>query len=161
MGFDNPGGPGKGPETSDKPTPPSTGEQPPATSGTETGSRTPRLDSYRAAGVEFPGRPKNGTEQGGEQGNEQGGDRDQGTDEGTSTDPPADNKVGTEDQEKKGSETGESETESPTGDGESEDGAPRNGAPQDGTAKTTDVGERDPEPGELPPAPGAEAPEKA
>ncbi|MGC4954999.1 hypothetical protein ACLQ2P_17420 [Actinomadura citrea] len=62
MGVDNPsGGPGKGPETPDKPTPPRTDDQPPADAPGTSG--TPRIDSYKAAGQQVPGRPETGTEQ--------------------------------------------------------------------------------------------------
>ncbi|MES9601920.1 hypothetical protein [Actinomadura sp. NPDC000929] len=58
MGVDNPpGGPGKGPETTDKPTPPDTGgtssHDHPGADG-----KTPRMDSLAAAGWKFPGRPE-------------------------------------------------------------------------------------------------------
>ncbi|GAA4390803.1 hypothetical protein GCM10023088_67170 [Actinomadura verrucosospora] len=65
MGLDNPsGGPGKGPETPDKPTPPRTESKPPADASG--GSQTPRIDSYVAAGQPVPGRPEAGTERRGD-----------------------------------------------------------------------------------------------
>lgn len=64
VGVDNPGGPGKGPETPDKPTPPRTGDKPPAEASEPSG--TPRRDSYEAAGHKVPGRPESGTEQRGD-----------------------------------------------------------------------------------------------
>lgn len=63
--MDNPpGGPGKGPETPDKPTPPRTGDKPPADASGPSG--TPRIDSYVAAGQPVPGRPETGTERRGD-----------------------------------------------------------------------------------------------
>lgn len=65
VGLDNPsGGPGKGPETPDKPTPPRTESKPPADASG--GSQTPRIDSYVAAGQPVPGRPEAGTERRGD-----------------------------------------------------------------------------------------------
>ncbi|MEU8124661.1 hypothetical protein AB0C21_38620 [Spirillospora sp. NPDC049024] len=66
--MDNPsGGPGKGPETTDKPTPPDTGgtssHDHPGADG-----KTPRIDSLVAAGWTFPGRPEAGTRQPGDRG---------------------------------------------------------------------------------------------
>ncbi|MGW2308384.1 hypothetical protein [Actinomadura luteofluorescens] len=63
VGLDNPpGGPGKGPETPEKPTQPSTGGESPSTVPGADG-RTPRIDSYKAAGQPVPGRSEVGTEQ--------------------------------------------------------------------------------------------------
>ncbi|WP_339153953.1 hypothetical protein [Actinomadura luteofluorescens] len=63
VGLDNPpGGPGKGPETPEKPTQPSTGGESPSTVPGADG-RTPRIDSYKAAGQPVPGRSEAGTEQ--------------------------------------------------------------------------------------------------
>ncbi|WP_329088707.1 hypothetical protein OG979_33000 [Actinomadura citrea] len=77
MGVDNPsGGPGKGPETPDKPTPPRTDDKPPADAPGTSG--TPRIDSYKAAGQPVPGRPEAGTEQ--------RGHRDEAQSNGSSTD---------------------------------------------------------------------------
>ncbi|WP_160161013.1 hypothetical protein [Actinomadura sp. K4S16] len=64
--MDNPpGGPGKGPETTDKPTSPDTGgtssHDHPGADG-----KTPRMDSLAAAGWKFPGRPEAGTGQPGD-----------------------------------------------------------------------------------------------
>ncbi|WP_339154927.1 hypothetical protein [Actinomadura luteofluorescens] len=81
MGVDNPpGGPGKDPETIDKPTPPDSGgtssHDHPGADG-----KTPRMDSLAAAGWKFPGRPEAGTGQ--------PGDRDTKTN-GSTADPPRD-----------------------------------------------------------------------
>lgn len=81
MGVDNPpGGPGKDPETIDKPTPPDSGgtssHDHPGADG-----KTPRMDSLAAAGWKFPGRPETGTGQ--------PGDRDTKTN-GSTADPPSD-----------------------------------------------------------------------
>ncbi|MEU8122390.1 hypothetical protein AB0C21_27095 [Spirillospora sp. NPDC049024] len=63
MGVDNPpGGPGKGPETTDKPTPPDTGSTSPHDHPGADG-KTPRMDSLRAAGWKFPDRPEAGNGQ--------------------------------------------------------------------------------------------------
>ncbi|WP_141578036.1 hypothetical protein [Actinomadura sp. WMMA1423] len=63
--MDNPPGPGKGPETTDKPTPPESGgtssHDHPGADG-----KTPRVDSLSAAGWKFPGRPETGTGQPGD-----------------------------------------------------------------------------------------------
>lgn len=67
VGLDNPpGGPGKGPETPDKPTPPRTDAKPSADASSTSG--TPRIDSYVAAGQPVPGRPEASTEQRGDRG---------------------------------------------------------------------------------------------
>ncbi len=81
MGVDNPpGGPGKGPETTDKPTPPDTGSTSPHDHPGADG-KTPRMDSLRAAGWKFPERP--------EAGNGQPADRDPQTN-GFTSGPPRD-----------------------------------------------------------------------
>lgn len=64
VGMDHPGGPSKGPETADKPTPPGPGDQPPPAPPGSSG--TPRMDSLRAAGWKFDSREEAGTEQPGD-----------------------------------------------------------------------------------------------
>ncbi|MBB6395958.1 hypothetical protein BKA00_002872 [Actinomadura coerulea] len=60
MGVDHPGGPGEGPEPTDKPTPPKTGDEPPAPPGAD--GKTPRKDSLKAAGWQFDDQQEPGTD---------------------------------------------------------------------------------------------------
>ncbi|GAA1797853.1 hypothetical protein [Actinomadura chokoriensis] len=62
MGVDHPGGPGKGPETIDKPTTQGNGDKPPAQNNGSS-SETPRADSLRAAGWNLEGYGETGTDQ--------------------------------------------------------------------------------------------------
>ncbi|MES9543697.1 hypothetical protein [Actinomadura sp. NPDC000600] len=106
MGLDNPpGGPGKGPETTDKPTPPDTGGK---ASGDNPGAdgKTPRIDSLRAAGWKIPEQPDTG--------NGQRDDRQGQSSESSSSDPagdkpktPADPPAETDPKAKEKPETGD------------------------------------------------------
>ncbi|GAA4333561.1 hypothetical protein GCM10023178_46900 [Actinomadura luteofluorescens] len=152
MGVDHPGGPGKGPETTDpvdKPTPPSTGGEPPA--APEGASRTPRMDSLRAAGWKF--------ENPGDASSAPRGDDATRTSESSSTDsvgenqPPPDDPSGKVDQG-----TGE-KTEAETG----SQAVDREADPKTRTGETTGTGEKDQDPqkteaGASHTAPGAESP---
>ncbi|GGT94388.1 hypothetical protein [Actinomadura citrea] len=139
MGVDNPpGGPGKGPETPDKPTPPRTDDQPradaPGTSG------TPRIDSYKAAGQPVPGRPEAGTEQRGDREAQSNGSSTDSSSTGpagekprTPGDPPSEAEPKTE----KESETGKTEVDSrPDEDRDHDNGGTE--AEKPGQAKTED-----------------------
>ncbi|MGI5208714.1 hypothetical protein ACQEU6_45000 [Spirillospora sp. CA-108201] len=117
MGMDTPsGGPGKGPETPDKPTPPRTDDKPPAEApGT---SDTPRLDSYKAAGQPVPGQPEAGTERRGDREAQPNGSSTDSSSTGPATekpqtpgDPPSEAEPKTE----KEPETGKTEVGSPSG----------------------------------------------
>ncbi|WP_143227383.1 hypothetical protein [Actinomadura mexicana] len=114
MGLDNPpGGPGKSPETTDKPAPQGTGgESPSAVPGAD--GRTPRIDSYKAAGQPVPGQPETGTQQ--------PGDRDTQTNGSSSTGPasekprtPGDPPSEAEPKTEKEPETGKTEVGSRSG----------------------------------------------
>jgi hypothetical protein len=139
VGVDNPpGGPGKGPETPDKPTPPRTDDQPradaPGTSG------TPRIDSYKAAGQPVPGRPEAGTEQRGDREAQSNGPSTDSSSTGpagekprTPGDPPSEAEPKTE----KKSEIGKTEVDSrPDEDRDQDNGGTE--AEKPGQAKTED-----------------------
>lgn len=142
VGLDNPpGGPGKGPETPDKPTPPRTGDKPPAdASGT---SQTPRIDSYVTAGHPVPGRPETSTEQRGDRGAPANGSSTDSSSAGpagekprTPGDPPAE----ADPKSEKEPETGKTEVGSPAGEERDHDDA--------GPAQTGDGGPEAEKPGQ-------------
>lgn len=146
MGVDHPGGPGEGPEPTDEPTPPSTGDKPPvATPGAD--GKTPRMDSLEAAGWKFESRQAAGPEQPGDQDGQPG--------DSTPTDPEGEAEPVTEDEPQLGTTEASSQA------------VDREADPQTGTAEAAGTNGQDPElrkadPGEPRAAtqetPGAESP---
>ncbi|WP_141584422.1 hypothetical protein [Actinomadura sp. WMMA1423] len=140
MGLDNPpGGPGKDPETTDKPTPPDTGGR---SSGDHPGAdgKTPRADSLRAAGWKIPEQPDTGNGH-----REDRDDRQGQSNESSPADPsgekpkaPADQSTETDpkDKEKLGAGDTEDTSQSPEEDGPDKTDPAKNGASGPETEKS-------------------------
>ncbi|WP_141584426.1 zeta toxin family protein [Actinomadura sp. WMMA1423] len=146
MGLDNPpGGPGKDPETTDKPTPPDTGGR---SSGDHPGAdgKTPRADSLRAAGWKIPEQPDTGNGHREDRDDRQGQSNESSPAEpsGEKPKPPADPPTETDpkDKEKPGAGDTEGSSQSPEEDGHDKTDPAKSGT---GGTETEKSGQAKPE----------------